>query len=187
MKKVLFKYSLIVSVFFIITGCEITSGLETGIVNNTKSINHADPIYFNEDSSFAVSDFLNSSLGIKKIVIQQGDYVIDFTENPYGRIEFRMAPDESDFEQTDSGPIYGISIAIRIARRKSKHYPCKCCSGIGFRCGFVSVNTRYDSYSEFERSNTDQRNKYASVSYDNSSRTIRLDFKQEINWQELEK
>jgi len=187
MKKVLFKCSIIVSVFFTITGCEITSGLETGIVNNTKSINQTDPIYFNEDSSFAVSDFLNRSLGIKKIVIQKGDYVIDFTENPNGRIEFRVAPDESDFEQTDNGPVFGITIAIRIARRKSKHYPCNCCSGIGFRCGFVSVTTRYDSYSEFERSNTDQRNKYALVSYDKSSRSIRLDFQQEINWQELEK
>ena len=187
MKKVIFKCCIIVSVIFLIAGCEITSDLQTGTVPNKISISQTDPIYFNEDSSIAVSDFLNRSLGLKKIVIQKGDYVIDFTENPYGRIEFRMDPDESDLEPTDGGPIYGISVAIRIARRKSKHYPCHCCSGIGFRCGFVSVTTRVESYSEFERSNTDQRNKYASVSYDKSSQTIRLEFLQQVNWEELEK
>jgi hypothetical protein len=187
MRKALFICRITVCVLFIITGFAMTSEPETRIVRNTKSISQKDPVYFTEDSSFAVSDFLNHSLGIKKIVIQKGDYVIDFTENPNGRIEFRMDEEESDLEEIDGGPIFGVSVAIRIARRKSKHYPCNCCSGIGFRCGFVSVNSRVDTYSEFERSNTDRRNKYATVSFNKVSRTIRLDFMQNIDWQEMEK
>ena len=170
----------------IITGCAMTSELESKTVRNSKSTGQRDPIYFTEDSSIAVSDFLNRSLGIKKIVIQKGDYIIDFTENPNGSIEFRMDEEESDFEEIDGGPIIQISIAIRIARRKSKHYNCYCCSGIGFRCGFVSANSRIDNYLEFERSNTDRRDKYASVSYNKVSRTLRLDFMQNIDWHEME-
>ncbi len=168
-------------------GFVMTSKSQTKALTTTRNIGQADPIYFTEDSSFAVSDFLNRSLGVKKIVIQKGDYVIDFAENPNGRIEFRMDEEESEFEETGDGPLFQISIAIRIAKRKSKHYSCGCCSGIGFRCGFVSVNSRVDSYSEFVRSNTDQKNKYASVSYNKFLRTVRLDFMQPVNWQELEK
>ena len=81
-------------IFFIVPGCSLTSEFEGGKMIGTYNPGQPDPIYFTEDSSFAVSDFLNRSLRIKKIVIQKGDYVIDFTENPDGRIEFRMDEEE---------------------------------------------------------------------------------------------
>jgi hypothetical protein len=187
MRKVLFICVIMSGILFIVPRCSLTSEFEARTMTNSFSSGQIDPIYFTEDSSFALSDFLNRSLGIKKIVIQKGDYVIDFAENSNGRIQFRVEPEESDFEETDGGPVFGISIAIRIARRKSKHYPCYCCSGIGFRCGFASVTRSVESYQEFEKTNNDQRNKYATVSFNKSSRTIQLDFMQQVNWEELEK
>ena len=187
MRKALLIKGIIICTLFITTGCAIVSELETNTGTNIKHPDQIDPIYFTEDSSIAISDYLNQSLGAKRIVIQKGDYVIDFTENPNGRIEFRIDLEESDFEQTDSGPIYGISVAIRIAKRKSKHYSCNCCSGIGFRCGFVAVTTRFDSYPLFERSNPDQRTKYASVSINKIPGTISVDLLQKVNWEELGK
>jgi hypothetical protein len=107
--------------------------------SNTATASRPSPYTFNEPEAIEVKSDIAEAMGYATLVLQPGDYTINFDDNSYGVINFIIDQSKSVKNGQKSTTVNNddTGIGIRIAKRHQKNRLCDCCGGVGFRCGLV--------------------------------------------------
>jgi|688.fasta_scaffold256757_2 hypothetical protein len=210
MKKILIRYSLLIIVAFLSQACNKNHKADFQEMEQAEFIQtpNGEIVRFTEDEDFSFSTFLNKKFGFERLVVSKGQYDILTSKSDFGTVTLKIkeykilnsnTATTSDIQTNSDIQDYN-SIGIRIAKVKKRTcggepVSCKCCCGIGFRCGIagLSESDEFDDEEEFQINNignissrpSDPRIKRAQIFINLVDKTITIHFLEKINWRSL--